>query len=189
MAFWNTGAEPKRSNRWYLQIANMSEMQYALKKVDKPSFKVNEITHKYLNHEFYYPGRVEWNSINMTIASVAVPSLNTVDAQRLKEDTTYAIHSIFVNSGYIFPTAAGASPENKTTLSKTKMRDNIGKFEIKQINSEGFAIERWVLYFPQFTTVTYGSLNYENDEIVDVTVGVEYDWAEVNFPNIEQAIK
>lgn len=185
MSFWNVGSEPKRSNRWYLQMSSNSALQYALKKVDKPSFKVNEITHKYLNHEFYYPGRVEWNPINMTIASVTRP-LQNFDPQKAKEDTTYAIHSIFVNSGYIFPKGV-TTPAQKTTLSKLRMDGNIGTFKIVQINSLGDPIEEWQLYFPQFTSVTFGSLNYENDEIVDVTVGIEYDWAEVSFNSTDAA--
>lgn len=181
MAFWNTGAEPKRSNRWFVSIANRPQLQYALKKIDKPSFKVNEITHKYLNHEFYYPGRVEWNPISMTIASVTNVGILAKDFDAFKEDATFAIHSVFVKAGYIFPKGADATTAaQKTTLSKEKMNKEIGELSIKQINSDGKVIESWLLYYPQFTTITYGSLNYENDEIVDITVGIEYDWAELN---------
>ena len=85
MAFWNSAGEPLRQFRWYMVFggegtnvgpidsATLDGVRYALKKVDKPKAKVNEITHKYLNHFYYYPGRLEWESINMTIAAALNP--------------------------------------------------------------------------------------------------------------------
>ena len=46
---------------------------YLLKKVSKPSFTISETPHKYLNHTFYYPGRVEWNTVSMTLADPVEP--------------------------------------------------------------------------------------------------------------------
>ena len=49
MSFWSvTGPEPKRNHRWYVTFSgvNLPQLQYALKKVDKPKAKVGEITHK-----------------------------------------------------------------------------------------------------------------------------------------------
>ena len=72
MAFWEGQVEPLRKNRWKMNIPNFKDetksggtgdqYTYALKKVDKPKAKIGEITHKYMNHFFYYPGRLEWEA-------------------------------------------------------------------------------------------------------------------------------
>ena len=69
MAFWSDpGIEPKRAYRWKVQADGLIGGNYWIAtKVDKPSFKVGEYAHKLLNHTFYYPGRVEWDQLTMTI--------------------------------------------------------------------------------------------------------------------------
>ena len=75
MAFWSDAREgvrdPKRQFRWVLR--NNHIPVFTLKKVSKPSFTVQESTHKYINHTYYYPGRVEWNTISMTLADAVDP--------------------------------------------------------------------------------------------------------------------
>ena len=101
MAFWSVqGPEPKRQYRWVVTFASQnlqSGIQYALKKVDKPKAKVGEITHKYLNHFFYYPGRLEWESIQMTFASISKP------------DATQLINGVLLGAGYGVPNSAAVS--------------------------------------------------------------------------------
>ena len=67
MAFWSdgTGYEPKRAYRWILSIDDIEV--YTIKKVSKPSFTVSESSHQYLNHTFYYPGRVEWSTVSFSL--------------------------------------------------------------------------------------------------------------------------
>jgi hypothetical protein len=169
MTFWNTGLEPRRQNRWFINFGgDLADLRYAVKKTDKPSAKVNEVTHKYLNHTFYYPGRVEWNPITITLASVT-----GVAASKL-------VHFVTVKSGYIFPT--GINQAGLTTISKAKFGTNlgVGQFYIAQINSEGAVIEAWKLNNPFFTEVKMGDLDYSNDEIVEMSMTIQYDWADLN---------
>ena len=55
MGFWSDASpgvrDPKRQFRWILVNDNIPV--YTLKKVGKPSFTVQESTHKYINHTFY----------------------------------------------------------------------------------------------------------------------------------------
>ena len=73
--FWSdaTQQDPKRQYRWIMRIASVPT--YVLKKTDKPSFQVTETEHKYLNHTYYYPGRVQWNTINVTLADPINPDI------------------------------------------------------------------------------------------------------------------
>ena len=38
---------------------------WMVKSIDKPSVSLSEASHEYLNHTFYYPGRVTWNSVSV----------------------------------------------------------------------------------------------------------------------------
>ncbi len=179
MSFWSTStAEPKRKYRWQVIFsppgsanATLSGLIYALKKTDKPKGKVNSTTHKYLNHNFNYPGRWEWEDINMTIASVSQPN------------ATKLINDVLINAGYGVPTNEGKLPTDRNqlaTLGKRKFNTALGNFFlIQQLNPDGAVIENWKVVNPFFTTVNYGDLDYSSEDIVDITVGVKYDYAQL----------
>ena len=44
--------------------------------------------------------------------------------------------------------------------------------------------ESWILNNPQITSVTFDTLDYSSDEILNVTVGLKYDWATLNEEGI-----
>jgi hypothetical protein len=171
MAFWNSAeAEPLRQFRWYINFgstAGLDSVRYALKKADKPKAKVGEITHKYLNHSFYYPGRLEWEAINLTFASITSPSMAA------------ALKNILTNSNYLVPSDENMPAAQMKTLSKKKFATTIGELTLVQINAEGQDIETWKIRNPFFTSVQWGALDYGSDEIVECTCTVRYDWAEL----------
>ena len=76
--FWSTVTastkDPKRQFRWIMTIGKIPA--FVLKKVTKPSFTVEESEHRYLNHTYYYPGRVTWNSVEVTLADVVDPDVS-----------------------------------------------------------------------------------------------------------------
>lgn len=172
--FWTAGFEPKRSHRWYLQFTDdsLGKLSFACKKVDKPSFKVTEITHQYLNHKFYYPGRLEWNPITITLANIMESDANA----------TQIIHTITVEAGYQFPIKGAMQAQNNAfTLSKSRYNQLINQISIHQINSAGDTIEKWTLVNPIFTDIKFASgLSYENEDIVEMSFGVDYDYATLN---------
>lgn len=169
MAFWSTQiAEPKRNYRWAVLFgpADLSAIRYALKKVDKPKAKIGEVPHKYLNHTFYYPGRLEWEAINMTLASITEP------------DATQRIHNVLTNAGYGVPRGT-LNEFDSSTIGKNKFRNALGIMSIIQLNADGQRIETWELHNPFFTNVNYGSLDYGSEEIVEISCTVRYDWAQL----------
>ncbi len=175
MAFWSNqgGTEPKRQYRWFITFpgtaVNLQQISYALKKVDKPKAKIGEITHKYLNHSFYYPGRLEWEAINMTFASVT-----QADANKLVND-------VLIAAGYGVPKDGGQSGDNqRATIGKKKFAGALGNsFSIIQVDADGMPIEEWKINNPFFTNVQFGSLDYAAEEIVEIACTVRYDWAQL----------
>jgi hypothetical protein len=167
--FWSSElVEPKRQFRWYMSFGSnsnfLSPLVYALKKADKPKAKIGEVTHKYLNHSFYFPGRLEWEAINVTFASVS-------DA-----DATTLVQRLLNRAGYQTPEQV----TDRYTFSKEKFAGAIGTIDIIQTNADGSPIEKWTLHNPFFTSVQYGALDYGSDEIVEITTTVRYDWAVLN---------
>ena len=56
------------------------------------------------------------------------------------------------------------------------------RIQIDQLGPGGATdvIEKWNLNNPLITSVTFGDLSYENDAILNITIGITYDWAELN---------
>jgi len=173
MAFWSeSGLEPLRQYRWKIVFGagstGMDNQSFALKKVDRPKAKVNEITHKYLNHFYYYPGRVEWEAINLTIAA------NTGDGTN---GTSKTLMDILKKAGYVFPKDLSV----KNTLSKAGFAGGLGAtIDIINIDPTGAEQEKFTLKNPFFTSVQFGSLDYGSEEIVEVQCTLRYDAAILN---------
>ena len=167
--FWgNPTLEPKRAYRWLLSIPGLEDATWIVKKINKPSFAVTETEHNFLNHKFYYPGRVEWNTVSMTLVDPVTP------------DAKEKLVAILTAMGYQTPdTLANAT---KTTISKSEATDALTSVKIRQIDggtasTEAAVIEEWTLQRCWFKSVTFGDLDYESDEIVNIEVEMRYDWA------------
>ena len=56
--------------------------------------------------------------------------------------------------------------------------------KIEQIGIEGSQdeniTEQWIIRNPIMTNVTFDSLDYTSDELLNVTISISYDWAELN---------
>lgn len=177
MSFWSvTGPEPKRNYRWTVTFNNNSadslqQVSYALKKINKPKGAFKEASHAYINHKFYYPGRFEWEPVQMTMASVTKP------------DANYLVNKVMINAGYGVPQAAATVGAQVSTPGKRKFAGALGNtIDISQVDADGRATETWSLYNPFFTTVTFGDgLDYSNEEIVEISCTIRYDWARLTL--------
>lgn len=178
MAFWSApGSEPLRQYRWYVTFgsANTPELdglRFALKKIDKPKAKIGEITHKYMNHFFYYPGRLEWEPINMTFAAVTDPNASVT------------LMKVLRNAGYGVPSDS-IPGDQMSSIGKQKFVSSVGEMFIYQVNPDGVETEWFQLKRPFFTSVQFGSLAYDNEDIVEIQATVRYDWAQLNDNNTD----
>ena len=53
------------------------------------------------------------------------------------------------------------------------------QLEIVQIDADGKSVETWKLGNPWIKDVKFGELDYEGDDMTDVTLEIRYDWAEL----------
>ena len=169
--FWSdVNTEPKRAYRWILYLGGIP--QWMCKKVAKPSFTVSETDHTYLNHKFYYPGRVEWNTVSITLADPVAP------------DAAETMMKIIGASGYHLPN--NQVDAEKSTMSKQEAVGALGRVTIQQIGAgtttgdSAPVIEEWMLVNAWVKDVKFGELDYESDDMVDVEIELRYDYAVLN---------
>lgn len=167
MAFWTTTPErdPKRNFRFQVLITGIQGSEPAVwwaKKIAKPSFTVGESKHVYLGHSFYYPGKVEWEPVSMTLVDPLEPG------------SLYRINEIVRKAGYRVPGDANVL----VTKSKSKASTNLGAVKILQIDADGNQVETWTLKNPFIKKVSFSELDYENEDISTIDLEFRYDWAE-----------
>jgi len=182
MPFWTDATtEPKRSFRYYFSFtgngdgagANKIET-YAIKAVKKPSFTVSEVPHQYVAHTFYYPGRITWNTIDVTFVDPVVP------------DQSAVITNMLVDGGYTRPTN---ETNSRGSFSKQKFVTAVGTPKITQIDADGNTIEIWTLNNSFITSVDYGQLDYSSEDLVVISATIRYDYATFENPGAQPTSK
>lgn len=164
-SFWSDASlEPKRNFRFILTMDGIPS--WLVKKVNKPSFKINEAKHMYLSHTFYFPGNVEYDPVNITLVDPLVP-----DASRRIMDKIAA-------SGYHVPENAN----DTSTVSKVGATKAIGHLKVEQIDAEGLVADSWTYRNAWIQEVKFGELEYGNSDLTEITLTIRYDWAEMKLP-------
>lgn len=179
--FWaSPNVEPKRAFRWLLYLNSGKIPSWLITKVSQPGFKISEKEHQFLNHKFYYPGRVEWTEVKFTLVDAVSP------------DATSQLQALLGQSGYIYPdgiTATTGGSGGTDTISKAKATAAIPDMKIQLIgpsaaSTVGLAdattaedIGSWTLKNAWIRDVTFSELSYESDDLLNAEVTVRYDWA------------
>ena len=175
MSFWNQASvEPKRQFRWLLYIAGMP--QFIVKNVKKPSFSVAVTPHDFINYKFKYPGRVEWQDITITIVDPVQP------------DSAASLVKILENAGYVYPDEFTSQANEPKTISKKALVDSLGgqiqlvQFGANTGDQQENVLEKWSINNPLITSVDFGNLDYSSDDLVNISIGLTYDWAYLEMP-------
>lgn len=164
MSFWvEQSIEPKRKFRWLLSVGPTDIPAWIIKKVTKPTFTISEVKHSFINHSFYYPGRVEYNEIEFTLVDPVTP------------DAAAALITLITEAGYTLPKS---ELEAQQTITKAEAVDALSHCYIRQIDHEGTPNEEWTLTNAWVKEVNFGDLDYESDDINEITVKMRYDFAE-----------
>ena len=171
MTFWsaqyNPGSEPKRNYRFQITFEGLTGQNgpivWFAKKVGKPKFTVTEAKHSFMDHHFYFPGRVEWDKISMTLVDPASPN------------ATANILQLIVDSGYKIPASANSQ---FSSMSKGKAQSAfISNILIQQIDADGKIIEQWTLHNPFITNVGLPELAYDSDDLGEIELELRFDYA------------
>jgi len=185
MSFW-TGRDvtPKLKDRFIVKIAG--SLNIFVKSVDKPTLTFENKEYKMMNHHFKYPGLPKWNSIKMTFvdSSIAVGDGTTDEPGGQVQQFL----DLLTDSGYVNPdggTLNGHAGREIGTVSKNRSSEALGLVQIQQIgpnvkaaDKKATVIEEWKLINPIIKSVTFGSLAYGEDGLVEYTLELDYDYAE-----------
>jgi hypothetical protein len=195
MAFWNEGSiDPKRKFRFDMLFgsANIYLPSWIVKKVDKPGFTVAEAKHNFLSHTFYFPGKVEWKEINVSLVDPRGRGAIAAGADGLP-DLSENLYKLLLYSGYQLPTQLqqsiqGAGGGNVRLPSKYRSSTPFTEMTIRQLNDDGKPLESWVLRNAWIKDVNFGSLEYGADDLLEIQLKFRYDWAELRIDGGDQSI-
>jgi len=169
--FWSSAPETKRAYRWVVYINNIHT--YMAKSVSKPTVSVSEISHRFINHTFWYPGRVEWNQVSVVLVDPVSP------------DAVKTVMGIIEAAGYQPPD--NPNGENGSgrwpTIAKSSAVRALNGVSIEQVDNTGRMIEKWVLKNPWVKDASFGDLSYDNEDIMTVSLTLRYDWAYLETAN------
>jgi hypothetical protein len=218
--FWSSAnVEPKRKFKFLVRISPPNGSDYdipsfVVKKVDKPGFTITETKHTFLGHNFFFPGKLEWKEINMTIVDPAgtgkgiVAGIETSaggDRQGISDyasipDMSQNLTKIIGLFGYQSPVIVGqklngGSVNTSNTIGGTEIKsfskagsvNATGNVEILQLDDDGNIVEIWTLRNAWVRDVQFGSNDYSSDEAQEVTIKFRYDWAEFTDRNARKA--
>ena len=174
-SFWSdVTLEPKRKYRFRLLINN--DESYVVTKVKNPAVKISETPHKFLNHTFYYPGRAEWDPIDISFVDPGGA-----------DDQSAKLFEKLGASGYRNPTDSEIAMNGFT---KKAAGLAVGKIRIEQLGIPGGGNTTnatantllsgealWDLHNAFFTNITWGDYDYNGEEMLECSVTVRYDYA------------
>lgn len=170
--FWakdQRGLDPKRSHRFILYLNDVPS--YFVQSTGIPQLTVSSGgTHKFLGHEFKFPGGVKWEG------DITVKLVDTIDINMAQKFTDY-----IRKAGYVYPSTFSDSPSDPNYFRKTisKAKFPFKSLMIQRIDAEGEIYESWVVNNPWITKVTFGDASYTEEKLLDVSVTFTYDWAEL----------
>ena len=174
--FWNdvTSIEPLRQHRWIL--SNGAGVWVWAKSVKLPQFAVETQKYQIGNHKLNYPGLLEWQDVTVTIVDI------TSQSDDKKHPRSMHLFKRLSISGYDIKNDRGMDGMNKKSMVgnvKSIFGKDDGDFKITQINAKGEKIQEWTLYNPLIKDVSFGQLDYSNDELITLDLTIAYDHAEL----------
>ena len=179
MTFWSEATmAPMRNYRWKLQItgiADGNDIIWWAKTVTVPSWDMNEVEHDHFDNKYYFPGRVTWQDVEVTLVDPVSPSAVDLTNQILQ------------NSGYNIPSDGN---EAKKTLAKSKAAgiNAVGDFIVELLDADGNVKEKWTLNNAFIKSAKYGELDYSNDDLRQISLTIKYDWATCTIGTNERFI-
>lgn len=170
--FWNNSKlEPKRAFRFLVTLSlGGKDVQFLAKSVKRPSYTVTSNPHKFFNHTFHYPGRVEWGTVSLTLVDDI-----TVNGADL-------LYKHLSQIGYKTPTNSETASDH--TITKATATAAMDSFIIEEkgtrLNSDStdtVTIGTWKLQNAFITSVDFGEHSYDSEDMIDIQLDIQYDWA------------
>ncbi len=167
--------QPKQKNRFVVQMGRGGTL-LSVTTVSKPVVTVEAKEYRMINHFYKYPGIPKWEPITMKFVDGNIWGSDA----KANIQTSKVLWTMLLESGYV--TQDGTGNRKIGSPSKASMigRSFGNSLTIKQLKPDGTAIETWTIFNPILTKISWGELDYGDDGLVEYTLDVAYDWAELS---------
>lgn len=144
--------EPKKQNRFILRFpSSLGINEWFVMSASRPKINIGEVEIPFLNTSTWVAGRFTWDTIDITFKDPIGPSA----AQALMEWVRLHAESVTGRMGY----AAG-------------YKKNV---ELEMLDPAGVVIEKWILEGTFLTNVDFGSLDYNSEDIAEISATLRPD--------------
>ena len=144
--------EPKKQNRFILRFpSSLGINEWFVMSASRPTINIGAVEIPFLNTSTFVAGRFTWDTIDITFKDPIGPSA----AQALMEWVRLHAESVTGRMGY----AAG-------------YKKNV---ELEMLDPAGVVIEKWILEGTFLTNVNFGSLDYNSEDIAEITATLRPD--------------
>jgi hypothetical protein len=146
--------EPMRKNRWIMRFpSDLGISEWMLASASRPKLTQGTTEIQFLNTSTWVLGRFTWDNIQITFRDPISPSAS----QAVMEWVRLGSESVTGRQGY----AAGYK------------RD----VELEMLDPTGVCISKWILKNCFLSNVDFGSLQYSDDALADITATLVMDYA------------
>jgi len=150
-----TPFEPKLRNRYVFYIEGIPS--YLVKAANRPQIQFEEIILDHINVKRYIKGKAQWQPIDITLYDPVVPS----GAQAVIEWIRLSHESVTGRDGY-------------ADFYKKDVTFNM-------LGPTGDIVEEWQLKGTYISQANWNTLEYQSNEVADITIQLTYDYAILNF--------
>jgi hypothetical protein len=150
-----TAFEPKMQNRFILYMDGIPS--YIVKKIARPQLTQEAKAIDHINLQRYVKGKSKWGIMEMTLYDPIVPS----GAQAVMEWVRLHHESVTGRDGYL-------------EFYKKDLTLNV-------LGPVGDKVEEWIIKGAQITQVTFGDMDWAQDNQVEFTVQIQPDYCVLNY--------
>tara|TARA_Y100000310_G_scaffold330285_1_gene401673 strand:- start:2405 stop:2899 length:495 start_codon:yes stop_codon:yes gene_type:complete len=152
-----TAFEPKLQNRYVFQLQEMGIPAFMVKAGNRPAISFDEVELHHMNVKHYVKGKATWDELEITLYDPVVPSA----AQAVMEWIRLSHESVTGRDGY-----------------KDFYKKDV---TINVLGPVGDKVEQWDLKQAWIKSANFGTLAFDSNEPVDITVSLRYDYAILQF--------
>jgi len=146
--------EPLRKNRFILRFPDeLGIQEWWVSTASRPNYTSQEVEIPFLNTSTFVAGRFQWETMQVVFRDPIGPSAT----QALMEWIRLHSESVTGRQGY----AAG-------------YKKNV---ELEMLDPTGVVVQKWQLQGTQINSADFGGLDYNANDLADITVTLRFDRA------------
>lgn len=153
------------SHRFFLELRGI-DVAYIVD-VNRPSYTIQTQESRLLNWSFSVPTSITWDPVSFTIKEI-------FEGYGFTTVLGYFYNKL---TDLVWDPPNNINKDYIKDLGKLQLTDALGPVKIKSLNEKGEAVETWELHGAYITSVKPSQLNYDQDNLTNISVTIKYDFA------------